>query len=156
MTPNGCVTLKGQVLMTLRKAETGEIIRQEQGENTIVTAGMDNIVGLFLRTGTATNIKAMALGTNSTAAATTNTALGSEVTRNSNITTSSTANGSVGFTASWQTNEANGTAIQEVGLFNNTVAAAATMFSRYVFGSAFTKDSTQTITIEYSIGMGSS
>lgn len=113
----------------------GKLIDSRHLDNLIVNVGIALLAGLTDGSATA-YINAMALGTGTIAAASTDTALETEVIRvattNALVTTTVTNDtaqftGSFSFTASY--------AITEEGLFNSTTASSGTMLSHMVFAA---------------------
>lgn len=147
------IRLRGSYEIALRNAKTGEIVESLKVENTVVTAGRRWVLQQINSTqiNTAQSIGYAAVGTSTTAPATSDTVLGSESDRNA-INSFSTS----GLTAnppswraevSWNTNEAN-TTLGEVGLFNSS--SGGTMLSRATF-STINKTTSNTLSISYTI-----
>ncbi len=138
MTKNTLGLLRGSLKMALKDAKTGEILWQMEVHNTIPTQSL--VWGLkAIQSGnsaTTQTINQMAIGTGTTAPATSDTALESETTRKA-IGTWSDA----GLTANppymdalvnYQTDEGNVT-LGEVGLFNSS--SSGTLISRATFAT---------------------
>lgn len=144
--------LRGFVTVTLH-GKSGEILFQEESKNIVVETGLNRIVSR-LGQSSANIMNVLALGTGTTAAASNQTALVSEIVAAANrkaATLTSYATGTMRFEASWATNELNNYTIAEVGLFDTTAATAGVMFSRALFSTTIAKDSTQTLTVDYDI-----
>jgi len=150
------IQLIGSLEIALLNAKTGEEIERRSIKNAIVTAGrawvLKHIAGTDVFNGNETRpLSHMAIGTSTTAPATSDTALGSETTRKA-IGTWSTANltsnpPSYELQTSFNTNEGN-TTLAEVGLLNSS--AAGTMLSHATFGT-INKTTSNTLSISYTI-----
>jgi hypothetical protein len=93
----------------------------------------------------------MAIGTGTTAAAAGDTALGTELDRNSIAST--TVNGNqIEYTSTWAAGDGTG-AITEAGIFND--ASAGTMLARTVF-SVVNKDQNDTLSITWTVTLSAS
>lgn len=144
--------LRGSLELVLRGPQN-ELIERRKVNNLLVTAGRAWALGQLesVNIVTSQTISYMAIGSSTTAPATSDTALGGEVTRKS-IATFSTG-GLTNNPPSWQaqvsyaTNEGN-TTLAEVGLFNSN--AAGTMFGHATFTS-FVKATSNTLTISYTV-----
>ena len=147
------IPLRGAFEILLHNAKTGEIIDRRKVPNTVVLTGRAWILGQLETVNQDTNrtISHMAIGSNTVAPTTANSALGNEVTRKgigTFTTTNLTANPpSFDSIASFATNEAN-TTLSEVGLFNSS--AVGTMIARATFAS-FVKATSNTLSITYTI-----
>lgn len=145
------IGFKGFIEMALRNALTGEQVGEKQTFNTVVTAGRAWILAAIQSANAASSqvLQQMAFGTDTTAPATSNTALGGESVRlavaswdNTNLTST---------TPSWKaivtlaTNQGN-TTLAELGLFNSS--SGGTMLNRATFG---TIDKTTSNTLEVTL-----
>jgi len=146
------IKLRGALEIVLAGPQ-GEIVERRKIENTVVTVGRVWILKQLESVDVNTNltISALAIGTSTTAPATGQTALVSEVTRH-NIATFSTANltanpPSWDAVVSFATNEGN-TTLGEAGLFNSS--SVGTMIARATFAS-FVKATSNTLNITYTI-----
>jgi hypothetical protein len=90
----------------------------------------------------------IAIGTGTTAAAVTDTALVTEVDRNALISDSA-ATGVITYKAFFSKAEANGNTIAEVGLFD--AASSGNMFCRSVLSSTIAKTSTVSLSVTWTI-----
>jgi hypothetical protein len=147
------IKLRGCLEITLRNAQNGEVVQSIRKENTIVTTGRRWVLEQICSDLSTVNqsINFIGVGTSTTAAATGDSALGSESTRKA-IGTFTTANltsnpPSWRAEVSFATNEAN-TTLGEVGLFNSS--ASGTMLGRAVF-STINKTTSNTLTISYTV-----
>lgn len=150
------IILRGSLEIVLHDAITKREIERRTIKNTIVTAGrawvLKHIAGTDVFNGNETRpLSHVAIGTSTTAPATSDTALGSETTRKA-IGTWSTANltsnpPSYELQVSYATNEGN-TTLAEVGLFNSS--AAGTMLSHATFGT-INKTTSNTLSISYTV-----
>lgn len=147
------IKMRGFIEMELRDAGSGRVIARKQVNNVIVTAGRRWVLQQIASSdiNTAQSISYLAVGTGTTAPATSDAALGGENTRKQ-IGTFTTAN-LTSNPPSWQaavsfaTNEAN-TTLGEVGLFNSS--AAGTMLGRATF-STINKTTSNTLSVSYTV-----
>lgn len=149
------ILLRGSLVAVLRDIAGREVDRREQ-HNIIVTAGrawvLKHIAGTDVFAGNVTApLKYLAIGTSTTAPATSDTTLGSEVTRKavdafttSNITSNPP---SYQLEASFATNEGN-TTLGEVGLLNSS--SVGTLLAHATFGT-INKTTSNTLGISYTI-----
>jgi len=154
-----CVILKGSMEIVLRSIFDGSEVERRHVENTITTAGrawvLQHIAGSAVFGGNTTApLSYMAIGTATTAPATSDTALGSETTRKavtaggSFVTSNLTSNPpSYELDCSYATNEGN-TTLAEVGLLNSS--ASGTMLAHATFGT-INKTTSNTLSISYTI-----
>jgi len=149
------IQLKGSLRLVLNNIEGQEIERREVS-NIIVTAGrawiLKHIAGSAVFAGNVTApLNYLAVGTSTTAPATSDTTLNSETTRkviDAFTTTNITSNPpSYQLEASFATNEAN-TTLGEVGLLNSS--ATGTMLAHATFGT-INKTTSNTLGISYTI-----
>jgi hypothetical protein len=152
------IHLRGCIELQLRNGFTDEPVGERIRLNTVVTAGRRWVLEKIGSFSNQTNsINAIAVGTSTTAPATGDTALGSEITASVGrktigtfTTTNLTSN-----PPSWRaevlfaTNEATGT-LGEAGLFNTSSATAGTMLSHVTF-STINKSTSNTLSVSYSI-----
>lgn len=131
----------------------GNILERRKVENTIVTAGRAWVLAQIASSKmvTSVSITHMAIGTDTTAPATGNTALGGEATRNAIVsftTTNLTSNPpSWRAECSFASNEGN-TTLAEVCLINSS--ADGTMLGRATF-STLNKTTSNTLSISYTV-----
>jgi len=150
----GVVVLRGSLRIALRDLE-GKILQERLIENTVVTQGRSWVLGQLQTVNqlTAQAIGWLAIGTSTTAPATSDTTLGSEITRvavGTWVTSTLTANPpSWQAQASFASNVGN-TTLGECGLFNTSGANLATMLGHATFTS-FSKTTSNTLTISYTI-----
>lgn len=151
---DGRAYLKGRMEYALRNAETGEIVQRGVQDNTVVTAGRSwGLLNLVSGQGQSSQVIGwIAAGTDTTAPATGDSGLGSELTRiavGTFTTTNATSNPpSVAFIAQFATNEANGT-LAEFGLFNSS--ASGTMFNHVTNSVTINKTTSNTLDITMTI-----
>ena len=142
----GCLEM---VLSDLR----GNVLERRKVENTIVTAGRRWVLQQINSSGmvTSQSIGYMAIGTDTTAPATGDTALGGESTRNAIVsftTTNLTSNPpSWRAECSYASNEGN-TTLAEVALLNSSTGG--TMLGRATF-STLNKTTSNTLSISYTV-----
>ncbi len=145
------ILLRGCIEAILRDIHGNEVSRTKQ--NTIVTAGRRWVLQQInsVDHATAQSINYMAVGTSTTAPATSDTALGSESSRlaiNSFTTSNLTSNPpSWRAEASWNTNQAN-TTLGEVGLFNSS--SSGTLLGRATFATV-NKTTSNTFAVSYTV-----
>jgi hypothetical protein len=145
--------LRGSIEISLRNAFNDQEVQRVKIDNVVVTAGrrwvLQQINSSLIQTDQ--SIKFIAVGTGTTAPATSETALQSEFARKAigNFTTSNLTSNP----PSWQaevtfgTNEAN-TTLGEVGLFNSN--SGGTMLARATYGTV-NKTTSNTLYISYTI-----
>lgn len=133
------IAIKGRVRI---EASDGRIIEQD---NIVVNAGRDRVAEIIAGDSTAVPTH-VAIGTGSTAALATDTALVTEVDRNALAASTATA-GVITFRGFFSKSEANGNTIAEMGLFDQS--SGGTMFCRTVLGSTIAKTSTISITVTW-------
>lgn len=150
----GVIQLRGSLHMILNDL-SGNKVDERTIHNVVVTQGRSWVLGQLesVNHQTAQNIGWLAIGTSTTAPATSDTLLGSEVTRvaiGTWVTSTLTANPpSWQAQASFASNVGN-TTLGEVGLFNVSTANSATMLGHATFTS-FSKTTSNTLTISYTI-----
>lgn len=152
------IHLRGCIEMQLFDAHSGLPIGERTRTNTVVTSGRRWVLEKIGSFSNQTNaINAIALGTSTTAPATGDTALGSEVTASvgrktiGTFTTTNLTSNPPSWRAevSFATDEATGT-LGEVGLFNTSAATAGTMLARATF-STINKSTSNTLSVSYTI-----
>jgi len=149
-----CIKFRGCIELALLNAKTQEVILTRKIDNTVVTTGRSYVLSRIISAAPQTDtINSIAVGTSTTAPASTDTILGSEALR---ISISSFAtSGLTNSPPSWQaqctfaTNQAN-TTLGEAGLFNATGANVQTMLSHVTF-STINKTTSNTLAISYTI-----
>lgn len=150
---NDIIKMKGYIEMELRNGIDGSLISRSEERNVIVTAGRSWVLQQICSSviSTAQSINNMAVGTGTTAPATSDTGLGSETLRKSIgtfTTTNLTSNPPSWLAAvSFATNEAN-TTLGEVGLFNST--SGGTLLGRATF-TTVNKTTSNTLSISYTV-----
>ncbi len=148
------ITMRGSLRIALNDLD-GNILEKREIHNIVVTQGRSWVLGQLESVNhvTSQNIGWLAIGTSTTAPATSDTLLGSEITRvaiGTWVTSTLTANPpSWQAQASFASNVGN-TTLGEVGLFNTSVANTATMLGHATFTS-FSKTTSNTLTISYTI-----
>lgn len=131
--------MKGHLAIAINNEVVQEV------PNLVVTTGK-SFVASRMKDGTANAMSHMAIGTNTTAAAANNTALGTEVDRNS-LTSTTVSAGTVTYVATFGAGEGTG-AITEAGLFN--ASSSGTLLCRTVF-AVVNKGSQDSMTITWSV-----
>ena len=143
------ITLKGHVHIKLQD-EHGNIIKEEEGDNLIVTTGKAFVASALI-TAPSAYMTRVAIGTSSSATSVGQTDLqGTELARVV-ATTSNPTSVTTLLSASFGAGVGTGT-IEEAGIFNATAAgpASGTMFSRYLTGT-YVKGASDTLTISWTI-----
>lgn len=147
------IKVRGFVTIKVVDAKTKQVLNKYEYENLVVNGGLDNLAKLL--GGDTTNGKKIdtgAVGTSGTAAALTDTALTGAFTRALNGTTDYAAVtypalGQVRFAYTILSTEANGTAINEVGLINT----AGALNARKVLTTTVNKTSAIVLEIDWVI-----
>lgn len=151
--PGDILTLRGSYEIILRNAANNEVVDRRVVNNTVVTAGRRWVLQQINSSGivTSQSISYGAVGTSTTAPATSDTALGSESSRvaiNSFVTSNLTSNPpSWEANISYATNQAN-TTLGEVGMFNSS--SGGTMLARATFAT-LNKTTSNTLSISYTL-----
>lgn len=151
---SGVIRLRGSLRIAMYDPD-GKVVEERLIENTVVTQGRSWVLGQLETVNQVTSqaIGFMAIGTSTTAPATGDVLLGSEITRiaiGTWVTSTLTANPpNWQAQASFATNQGN-TTLGEVGLFNSSGANVATLLAHATFTS-FSKTTSNTLTISYTI-----
>ncbi len=146
------IQMRGSVEIALHNAFTDEVVARREIENSVVRIGRRWVLAkIQSNSPPAEEIDNMAVGTDTSAPATSDLALGNETDRNV-IGTFARENESASppswqAQASWATNEAN-TTLSEVGLFQSS--SGGTMLARATF-TTLDKRTSNTLTISYTI-----
>ena len=127
------------------KNKQGEVIDVREVKNLVVDDGLEYIASRMKDT-SATAMSHMAIGTGSTAAAASDTALGTEAARVALTSTTVTAN-AVAYVASFAAGEGTG-AITEAGILN--AGSGGTLLCRTVF-SVVNKGASDSMTITWTV-----
>lgn len=140
---------KGTLDIVVRGPD-GNIKDEKKVENLIVDTGLDYIASRM--NGTSESVMShMAVGTGSTAAAAADTALGTELNRQS-LTSTTVTDNALAYVASYAAGTATGS-LTEAGLFN--ASSSGTMLCRTVFGTV-TKAADDSMTITWTITVSAS
>jgi hypothetical protein len=139
---NDLLSMRGDVVIKLND----EVVLEKK--NLIVTAGKAFLASAVLNS-SSSPFTYMAIGTGTAAAAVTDTALATELTRSA-FTTSSVASNVVTLTTTYAAGTGTGT-LTEAGILNNS--SGGTLLSRVVF-SAINKGSADSLTITWTITVG--
>ena len=135
----------------LRDAKTGRITDEFWGHNLVPSVGLASLAARLSGTdnpATKGTVTYCAVGTNSTAAAAGNTALGTETFRKL-VSVRNSSGATARFRTFFNTSEANVT-IREIGLFGDDATVAAdsgTLFARLIVNK--TKTSSETLTLDW-------
>jgi len=147
------IKVKGTILITKRNAKTGKIVEKKIYTNLVTNVGLQLICNALIDNASFTEgITYLALGSDSTAAAVTDTTLGAEVFRKA-LTLRTREDQSIELSLFMNTSEGNGTHY-ELGLFGNGATASADsgdLFNRLVMSGGETKVDTETWTIEVTV-----
>lgn len=137
----------GKLNLVLTDSE-GKVVEDRTINNLIVTAGKNFFANAGLNSSTSP-FTHMAIGTNGTAAALGDTALGTELTRSA-FTSSSVVGNLITMSTTYGAGVGTG-ALQEAGIFN--APASGTLLSHVVF-SVINKGALDTLTITWTITVG--
>jgi hypothetical protein len=150
--PKDALTGRVNVLIDVLNADTGQIIATQEHHNLVVDDGL-NLLRDFLDGATVAGLSHFALGTGTAAVLAADTALDTEVFRD---TFAGTTTASKTLTISYFLNsgDANGNTLSEAGLFNDPTAG--TMFARVLLSPAIVKTSSIAVTFTWTINMGAS
>lgn len=152
------IHLRGCIEIGVYNAKSGDQVDYRRIDNTVVTAGRRWVLEKIGSFSNQTNsINAIAIGTSTTAPATSDTALGSEVTASvgrktiGTFTTTNLTSNPPSWRAevSFATDEVTGT-LGEAGLFNTSAATQGTMLSHVTF-STINKATSNTLSVSYTI-----
>lgn len=144
MLANETMTPRGFVTVEVHGPDGTRVVEQA---NVVTNGGRNRFAALIAQDSTAFP-SYIGIGTGSTAADVTDTALGAEVDRNAIATATSSA-GVITYKAFFSKTEANGSTIAEVGLFDQ--AAGGTMLCRSVLSSTVAKTTSIALTITWTI-----
>jgi hypothetical protein len=139
------LNIKGHLTAVLTKPD-GSVIRVDK-DNMIVDGGFDFICDVIGNPSQPTEMAYIAVGTNNTAAAATQTALLAEVDRNAAIYSHTAGTKSFTLTATFNPGEATA-GLQEAGIFN--APSLGTMLNRVTF-PIINKDAADTLTVTFTI-----
>ena len=140
--------IKGDLHIVVKDAKTGEVKLDRLEKNLVVTAGKDWIASR-MASASANTMGYMAVGTDATAPANGNTALGAEVARVA-LTSGTASTNTVTYIATFGAGVGTG-ALVEAGLFNANTAG--TMLSRTTY-SVINKGSGDEMTVTWVITVG--
>lgn len=141
---NDYLNLKGKVHIVLRD-QYGNIKQEDYKDNLIVTAGKA-FVASAITSASASPFTHVAVGSSSTAANVSQTALGTELARVAATVTNPTST-TANFQATYGAGVGTGT-VEEAGIFN--AGSSGTMFSRYLTGT-YVKSASDTLTVDWTI-----
>lgn len=148
------VKLRGCLEVALLDAKTNREVARTKIDNVVVTSGRSYVLSRLLSVSPQTDVmNSIAVGTSTTAPASTDTLLGSEALRIA--IASFVTSGLTNSPPSWQaqctfaTNQAN-TTLGEAGLFNASGANVQTMLSHVTFAT-INKTTSNTLAISYTI-----
>jgi hypothetical protein len=147
---NDTFAMKGDLTITVKDAATGTIKDQRELKNLVVTAGK-GFIASRMAAASASVMGWIAVGTDSTAAAVGNTALGTEVARvTTTVSGGTVSTNTVTYVSTFPAGTGTG-ALVEAGIFN--ASSAGTLLSRTVF-SVVNKGAADEMTITWVITVG--
>lgn len=146
---NDGLKLRGDVALVLRDKD-GNVKEERNIENLIVNAGLNFICDRMKDDETA--MTHMALGSGSTAAAASDTSLGSQLGSREALDSSTVTANQIVYVASFEAGDATG-AVTEAGIFN--AASSGTMLCRTVF-SVVNKAADDTLSVNWTITLTAS
>ena len=130
-------------------ANTGEVIKSSRIHNLVVNDGL-NMIRNFMAGDVPANPKAIAIGTDATAADNTDTELGAEVLR-SVATISKPASYQVRYVKVFSVGTGVSHEIKEVGVFDSATVTGSTMLARLITSNTLDVDTNLSVTITYTI-----
>lgn len=147
---NAQVNVSANVQVTVQDAATGAILAQQEHQNLVVSGGL-NLIRDLLDGDSVAGLTHFAVGTGTTAVASTQTTLGNQVFRDT-VTqrTSNTQQLIVSYYLA--SGSANSNTLSEAGLFNS--ASGGTMFARVLLSPAITKTAAIAVTFNWAINLG--
>jgi len=141
--------IKGKVRIIVRDAKMGKILQIVEKSNIIVGGGKNLIASLV--NGESANIpNYCAVGSGTTTPSVSDTTLEGEIGRLA-VTQRSRANNVITYSTFFGSGDCNGT-WNKVGLFN--AQSGGTLFSEALISPSIAKDTTKTVTIDYSVTFG--
>jgi mannitol-specific phosphotransferase system IIBC component len=146
---NSNIKAIGKLNVVLRDSD-GAIKEERNINNLVVSTGL-NYIASRMKDASDTAMGYMAVGTGSTAAASGDTALGTEVDRNA-FDSITVTNNTISYVASWAAGDGTA-ALTEAGIFN--AASSGTMLARVVFATV-NKGANDTLTITWTITLSAS
>lgn len=146
------VGIPANVLIEVHDAKTGALLRSEERHNLFVLTGRNLIRDALNGTSGTFTISHLGVGTGTTAAASTDTTLGSQVQRDA-VTKRTAGSGSLTIQYYLASSAANGSTLTEAGLFN--ASSGGTMFARVVH-TAIAKTASITVTYTWTITISAS
>ena len=141
--------ITGKIKITVRDVKTGKILQIVERSNIIVSGGKNLIASLV--NGESANIpNYCAVGSGTTTPSVSDTTLEGEIGRLA-VTQRSRANNVITYSTFFGSGDCNGT-WNKVGLFN--AQSGGTLFSEAIISPSIAKDTTKTVTIDYSVTFG--
>ncbi len=148
---NDGLKLRGDVALVLRDKD-GNVKDERKIENLIVNAGLNFICDRMKANDTEAVMSHMALGSGSTAAAASDTSLGSQLGSREELDSSTVTANQIVYVASFEAGDATG-AVTEAGIFN--ASSSGTMLCRTVF-SVVNKAADDTLSVNWTITLTAS
>ena len=146
------VTVSANVQVTVRDASTGAIVSQQEQKNLVVSGGL-NLIRDLLDGDVVSGLTHLAVGTDSSAAAATQTSLGAEIYRDA-VSQRTSNDQQLVVSYYLASGSANGSTLTEAGLFN--AASGGTMFARVLLSPGIVKTAAIAVTFTWSINLGAS
>lgn len=143
---NTCFSVKGNLKVTVRDAQSGEILDTQQFSNLTVTAGKELIAKLLNGESVAVP-NFCAVGTGSTAIAAGDTTLEGEIGR-LEVTYRSRSGAAITYSTFFGSGDCNGT-WANTALFN--ADSGGSLLCAALFSSAISKDSAKTVTVDWTV-----
>lgn len=136
----------GKLRIVVQDEATGEVKHDIETTNLVVDTGLDYIASRMI--GTSAGVMShMAVGSDNTAAAAGDTALGSQLGSRKSLTSSTATDNAVEYVATFAAGEGTG-AVVEAGIFN--AGTAGTMLCRTVF-DVINKGASDSMTITWTV-----
>lgn len=140
------------IIQTINR-ETGEVVKETRTHNKIVNTGLDRVADLIADVSNV-GFQYMAIGTDNTAVTATDTALGTEVTRE-NVTPTDEGTGIIEYDNTFNFSSGESYTITEYGLFDSLTPSGSTMFNRLTdSGHAVDVDNSLRVKITITITSG--
>ena len=143
------VKVKGRCRLTIRDAETGEILEQTPWRNNLVTDDGEELYAKLMRGDALDPCGYCAVGSGDTPAAEADSALETELGRLV-VTDTSITGSTVTYSTFFGAADAAGT-WWEIGMLNDPVAGV--LIARNVLGASKTKNATNTVTVDYELSI---
>lgn len=147
---NAQVNVSANVQVTVQDAATGAILAQQEHKNLVVSGGL-NLIRDLLDGDSVAGLTHFAVGTGTTAVASSQTTLGNQVFRDTVTQRTSNAQQLV-VSYYLASGSANSSTLSEAGLFN--AASGGTMFARVLLSPVINKTAAVAVTFNWTINLG--